>query len=280
MERSWSVDRTNGVTLVRCRLCNDRDAACQVRVESRLDGPVLAPRRNGVPEDGWDRSGVTVRLDPGERRAVGFASPAEPTEPPVAVEVTGANEGARVSGDEGAGTNAKGVAACDAVRRLGIHRPPADVIEAMSAESVPTEAGCTTGTGDATCTVDEATDEKAATVDEATDADGTTDADGMTEEWNDDGSPADHENVDEWFTAIERRIERGERLTGTDLATATKAVEAANGVSAIVDLDRRLTDDATRLRRLSERAASLAARAEATDVPTDAMKTLAGVETT
>ena len=252
MERAWSVDRTNGVTLVRCRLRNERTVPSAVRVESRLDGPVLAPRRNGVPENGWDRSGVTVRLDPGERRAVGFASPARPVEPPVAIEET-------ETGGEG-GTDDSD--SRDAVRRLKTHRPPADVIEHLAGET----GSITSGDGENKS-------------DEMSDGDGSSGDDetpGDDEAPGGDGPSDAHETIDEWFTAVERRIERGERLDDADLASATEEIKAAGGVSALADLDRKLGDDVTHLRRLSERAASLAARAEATDVPIDAMETLAG----
>jgi hypothetical protein len=46
-------------------------------------------------------------------------------------------------------------------------------------------------------------------------------------------------------------------------------------VAAVGTLDERVADDAAALRRLSERAAALSARAEETDVPTEALERLA-----
>ncbi|EMA68291.1 DUF7857 domain-containing protein, partial [Halorubrum kocurii] len=68
MDLAWDVEREGGVSLVRCRVRNDDAVPRRVRIESRLDGPVLPPRRDGVPETGWDEAGVTLRLAPEERR--------------------------------------------------------------------------------------------------------------------------------------------------------------------------------------------------------------------
>jgi hypothetical protein len=64
-------------------------------------------------------------------------------------------------------------------------------------------------------------------------------------------------------------------LTDADLATATDAVDRLGGAAAVAPLEERVSDDAAALRRLSERAAALASRAEGTDVPTDALERLA-----
>lgn len=70
MDLAWDVDREGNVSLVRCRVRNDDAVPRRVRIESRLDAPVLPPRRGGIPETGWDESGVTLRLDPGETAGV------------------------------------------------------------------------------------------------------------------------------------------------------------------------------------------------------------------
>ena len=130
MEFAWDVDREGDVSLIRCRVCNDAAVPRRVRIESRLGAPVLPPRRGGVPEDGWDESGVTLRLDPGERRALGFAARASPTDPPVEVAEVEAVDPTADQGTPGA-TEAPDRAAsatAAALRRLADHRPPRDAV--------------------------------------------------------------------------------------------------------------------------------------------------------
>lgn len=244
MHLDWSADREEGVALVRCRLRNDAAVPRRARLRSLLDGPVLPPRRRGVPEAGWDAEGLTVRLAPGEERAVGFASVAPLREPPVeVVDVERAAEG------RNAGADCETATAAAAVRDLGAYRPPRAVVDRG-------------GGGD----VDPGGERP------GDDADGRDSNAGPS-------SPAERDpvgpaRVDGWLDAVERRVQRGERLTDADAATATEALAAAGGVGAVADLDERLAADAERLRRVSERAADLADRAAATDVPTEALERL------
>lgn len=67
--------RTGDVTLVESLVTAARPH--RVRVESRLDGPVWPPRRDGRPVDGWDERGVSTTVDAGTT-AFGFATPAPP----------------------------------------------------------------------------------------------------------------------------------------------------------------------------------------------------------
>ncbi|GAB6879385.1 hypothetical protein JCM17823_16590 [Halorubrum gandharaense] len=87
-------------------------------------------------------------------------------------------------------------------------------------------------------------------------------------------SPVGPARVDGWLDAVERRVERGERLSDADAATAAEVLAAAGGAAALDDLDERLAGDAERLRRVGERATALAKRAEAADPPTDALERL------
>jgi len=43
MDLAWDVDREGNVSLVRCRVRNDDAVPRRVRIESRLDAPVLPP---------------------------------------------------------------------------------------------------------------------------------------------------------------------------------------------------------------------------------------------
>jgi hypothetical protein len=76
-------DRRRGVTLVAARVVNDGDHARRVRVADEC-GSVRPPREDGVPLPGWDDGGWEGVVDAGETRALGYATPARPTDPPVA----------------------------------------------------------------------------------------------------------------------------------------------------------------------------------------------------
>jgi len=263
MEFAWDVDREGDVSLVRCRVRNGDAVPRRVRIESHLDAPVLPPRRGGVPEDGWDETGVALRLGPGERRALGFAARAPPTDPPVEVtEVTATKSGETGGGDEPDRTAS---ATATALRQLDDHRPPRDVVTGGTSE--PDDAGSRGGS-----------DRPAGAGSEAP----TRTAGNDTEP-----DPAPHgpasptgearwvDAVGERLDAVESRIDRAERLTDADLATATAVVGETNGVEDLSGLDERVAADAAQLRELSERASALAARAEATDAPIEALERLA-----
>ena len=253
MELSWDVDRAGDVSLVRGRVYNEGDVPRRVRVESRFDAPVLPPRRGGVPASGWDDSGATLRLDSGAHRAFGFAVRAPPVDPPVEVAEA-------VPLDPAADTEPSAVPTTAALRRLGEHRPPRAAVIGETDEP------------------DRVTDSDAGdTADDALDSSG---PDGSKCERSDRArSPTESDGwaaaVDSRLDAVEARIDRAERLTDADVATATDVVGDADGIAALSGLDDRVAADAERLREVSERAAELAARAEATDAPIAALERLA-----
>lgn len=72
--------RADGVTFV--QLLVEADRPRRVRIAFHLDGPVWPPRRDGRPEDGWDRAGVTTRVEAGTT-PLGFAT----ATPPAGVDV-------------------------------------------------------------------------------------------------------------------------------------------------------------------------------------------------
>lgn len=110
----WTTAQPGGVTLVGVRIDNRVAApgvdAHRVELVPQLDGPVWPPRVEGVPAGPWDCDGghaerargadehradehragerepsVAVVVPTGRVGSVGFASPAEPVEPPVEV---------------------------------------------------------------------------------------------------------------------------------------------------------------------------------------------------
>lgn len=123
-----TAERREGVTFVAAVVRNGSDQRRRVRVESRLDGPVWPPRRRGVPERGWDADGVTVRIPPGERRALGFATPVSPEAEPVEIAGEAVTDGTEAPIE---GTP-EGV-----VRALGDPVPPPDAVPASGSVSSP-----------------------------------------------------------------------------------------------------------------------------------------------
>lgn len=77
--------RTGNVTLVEAVV--EAGEPHRIRAESRLDGPVWPPRRNGSPESGWDGCGLTTAVTTG-RTAFGFATPAPPRADEPSVELS------------------------------------------------------------------------------------------------------------------------------------------------------------------------------------------------
>lgn len=81
--------RAGGITLVECRLTNERERAVRVHLQSRLDGPTWPPREGVHVTNGWSDGEWTGRLPPARPVGVGFASPAPPCDEPVRVEELG-----------------------------------------------------------------------------------------------------------------------------------------------------------------------------------------------
>ena len=258
VDLSWTVDRVDGVWFVTCQLHNLTEATCRVRLDSRLEGPVLPPRCRGVPEPGWDATGLTLELAPDERRGVGFASPVSPVstdgddtdrpptppDPPVVV-----TDSVPVDPDEPASTPT----AADAVRRLGDHRPPRAVVAGSPTSPASTTAASTAGTESGAVGGGETDSSQPA---------------GETPSL--DGTAA----ITAWLDTVEARVEHAERLTDSDLETATAALERIGSAAAAVDLAHQVDADTSRLTQIADRASSLARRAEATDVPVEPLEQL------
>lgn len=135
--------------------------------------------------------------------------------------------------DEGRARGGAPDPAATAVRELGDPRPPADAVPATI-------------------------------VDEGEDG---------GDDTGDDGSGSVPPAVEAWLTAVERRLDCGERLTDASVAETSTVLETADW--DVTDLDSRLATDANELRRVAERTAALADRAEAVDVPVAALRRLA-----
>ncbi|VTT86631.1 unknown [Halorubrum sp. DM2] len=253
MELDWSVEREGDASLVGFRVRNDGAVPRRIRIESRLDAPVLPPRRGGVAAAGWDAAGVTAVIGPGDEEAFGFAALADRVEPPVEVadvESVEAGKSVDCAADE---TGDSPVRA--ALRDLDDHRPPRRAVDGAGGADAQRDNHGRDIEG-----VEPTSEERSGR--SSGDAETTPDE-------------AKRDAVDAWFAAAEARIDLAEQLTDADLATATDAVEEAGGLDAVEGLDERVAADAERLRAIRDRAAALAERAEATDVPAEALEALA-----
>lgn len=126
VELTCHAARPGGVTLVAVRLDNRVEApgveAHRVRLVSRVDGPTWPPRVEGVPAAPWNGDAAEVVVPTGQVGSLGFASPAPPVEPPVAIESVEPAEGA-------ASTDCPAATAADVLRVLGDPAPPRDAVQ-------------------------------------------------------------------------------------------------------------------------------------------------------
>lgn len=145
VDLDWRVESHDGVTLVELFVENPAGVPRRVRVRNCLDGPVWPPRREGVPEAGWDDGGFEGIVAAGERRPLGYASPASLADPPVELVWTErAGESERDKRDALADdheTVTEEATPEGVVRALGDPRPPGDVVPRPDAESGRTPPG-------------------------------------------------------------------------------------------------------------------------------------------
>lgn len=239
MELDWTTEQASGVTLVALRLQNERATARTVHLKNRLDGPVLPPRRHGEPEQGWDREGVTTRVPAGEAVSLGYACPAEVTDPPVdIVSVEAATEPAPAD------------PVADAMRQLGDARPPRSVLgEPLIACQQPDRSP------------GESPDEQSR------------DQDPDPERIPDrtDEIPAGAGAV---LRPYRERLETVEALGVASVSEATGLLRSNGGVAGLEQLGAELTADAAALRALAAEATALAVRAETASVPTASLRRL------
>lgn len=239
MELDWTLETTAAATLVSLRLRNGRATDRRVSVENCLAGPVLPPRRHGTPEPGWNRTGIITVVPAGETVALGYACPAPAAEPPAVIDDVGAPTGeARESTVE------------TAVRELGEHRPPRDVLTAENVQPVVTGPE-RPDSGQQPPSSDE----------------GVSKSDWRSAAPLPDGTAA-------LLGPYRARIRTAEAFGVVGVRDAAALVEANGGLSGVDALAVGLDADARKLRALAAAATALAARAQASTPPTEALRRL------
>jgi hypothetical protein len=287
--------REGGVTLVTARVTN-ADRRRRVRLEHDAAGAVWPPRTEGVPAAGWDGPTFECVLDAAETRALGYATPAAVEDPLV---VAGTEP---VDSETGFETHESVPDVPDGptgvVRALGTPVPPRDAVPEpdVPTDPEPRPDGIATGEGDG---VDDSSpfvgfgrvdagapvDGTSATDDEAAADSGSDSApdrnrgeDTAEAAAGEGGSTratvldADADAVDAWLDAAESRIATMEGLSETtSVDTAARAVRELGGLDGVRTATE-TTAEADRLRWVAERAAALADRAEAADLPVETLE--------
>ena len=224
---------TAGGVLVTTVLHNDTAVDVRVRVANDLDGPVLPPRREGVPAAGWDADGFTGVVPAESRLGIGYACPCPSESPerrdPVSVEVLG-------PADEAVASTPDRVAA--AVRSLGRATPPADAVPDPTPRPAPPPAASDTSAANPEA---RRRDRLPGSRPDAADL------------------PAP---VGAWLDTVEERIARASRLTDATAGEAAAILDACGGVDAVSSLPADLKRDLTALRAAADRIEALSARAD------------------
>lgn len=85
VEVDATAERVDDVTFVQATVTNTRGTPQSVRVESTLEGDIWVPHRGDFPAPEWDGNCWEKGILPGETCGFGFASAADPVEPPVEI---------------------------------------------------------------------------------------------------------------------------------------------------------------------------------------------------
>jgi len=268
----WEIRTHDGVTLVEAQVTSPYRT--RVRLESALT-PVLAPRTQGVPVEGWDETGYETTVEPDEIIAVGYASPADPVEPPVELQEPRHSDGASETEPS----------ARDLLRTLGDSRPPRDIV-------VPD--GNPAGQNDQTqkpptqhhqnvmpeneSSAQRATEERPAKepTERAARRDETATQPPVQQQTpHQQQTPQQPGPLQSWFDAVEHRLDRAEQLTEPGDATEARAtIEEFGGIESIRRLNAQLDADRKQLAALTKRQATLSERLATTDIPVRTLERL------
>ncbi|MXR41744.1 hypothetical protein GRX01_10400 [Halobaculum sp. WSA2] len=268
------VRTEGGVALVSVRVRNSEPVARRVVVENRLPGSVFPPRRHGVPEPGWSSDGYAGVVDAHGELVLGYAcrvdgdgATSEDEKPPR--DAPDASDGPNPPNacrteepvelvDVSDPSTGEADPLSDALAGLADHRPPPDAVGPAGGQPDPGGAEAEASTA------------------------GESGPDGSSPDGSTPDTPTPRESrsapatpppgVARYLEEVDGRISRAETLESGSVSEAT--AELKGGV-APVGLEELVALDARALARIADRAESLAARAEAVDVPTDALERLA-----
>jgi hypothetical protein len=257
---SWSMETRDGVTLVTATLTGGTTRQA-LTLTCEVAGPVWPPRQNGELAPGWEDASVRKVVPPGEQVGVGFATPADPANPPVSItdqEVVAADEPDR-SIDE--------ATPAAALRQLRDPAPPRDAVPLPSTTEQRVTAGRAADGGSPPAlagTDEEPTDEP-------------------TGEPDRNPRPANRRLNGElappcraWLERVADRVEQAEQLAAAEtLPEATDAMHAVGGIDGAKTLEGELQADAATLAAVADRADALASRAGAVTVPLQQYERLA-----
>lgn len=284
---STTTDRRDGVTLVTARL-EGAGVAQRVRLRNQLEGPVWPPRRNGVPEGGWTEGCYEAVVPADETVAVGYASPAPPTDDPLEIAeqtIVDDYDHPEVAAAVDDADHDKTVTPADALRKLGDPSPPRDAIPTPFDDGSDGSIGSDQQAGPQVASTDATQQE----TDDASRLDMDADRNLEPERPARDREPVQGAQVQGvpaqasagqgmpgpappavhgWLDAVEERIETAERLAAADtLPEATEAVRAAGGLAEAEALVETLQDEEAALEAIASRADRLAQRSAESDVP-------------
>lgn len=237
-----TVTTEEGVTLVAAHVRNTEPVDRHVRLENRLDGPVLPPRSNGRPERGWSERGYVGVVAAESVLSIGYAcNVASPSSEDPAVELVSVSDPTDYDADP----------VDQALATLGDARPPADAVpvaeRGVAAESTSAHEGDHPRPADATG--------PASASDSAIDPATTLPP-----------------SVVRYLDEVDARLDQADTLASGTVREATETLDA--GVDP-AGLDRLLAADAAALSRLADRVTALAERADTTTVPTESLERLA-----
>lgn len=249
----WQFTDAGDATLVELVVTSDTDTS--IELTSNLT-PVWPPRRHSQPAAGWNENGYEGSVTAETPLMLGYASPADPVEPPATVATTGPVP----DGRDGSPTPE------ELVRSLGEAGPPRD--------AVPTPTAPSSGVDwpSSTLPSEESGPDDTGVSDHRAERSGLEDGMRVTEgggRATADTPPAPA--VDPWLDALERRLDAAERLGAVETADeARAAVDAVGGIDAVRRLCARLDADRTRCDRLAE----VDDRLDAVEVPLSALDRL------
>lgn len=277
MDLDWTTTVIDGVTLVHVRLRNDTTTDRRIRLVNRLDGPVLPPRKHGVPEAGWDDDGYETAITADEQVAVGYACPAPPADPPVELVADERLPSDAVPAERDHSSPAA------ALRRFGPAAPPRDAVpppvgfDDLSSRLTSSDEADTEDEIETADETDTATGGDAAAATDAVAVADTGDVSGAhaVTTGPDVSDAAIPDPVHDWLSTVERRVDRAATLTDPSVSDATAVLTEAGGLDAITALPDDVAADAEQLRAVAAVAEALAARAESTDVSLAALRRLA-----